>query len=152
MSTTENTNSGLSEIPGLGNAQVPFMEVMQLSAHEDEETGVEFRLTVADRHLRSFGILHGGVMATMLDTALGQVAGAAAPEGHHVVTVQFNMNLIRPACKGELLTAKGELQHRGSKTAVTRGELRNQDDKLIASATGTFMYLPLPEDVKPEKS
>lgn len=145
MSSTDNVNPALTDIPGLGNAQIPFMDTMQITAHSLDDGTVEFRLTVAERHLRTFGILHGGVMGALLDTALGQVAGSSAPPGHHVVTVQFNMNLIRPAWEGEQLVANAEMQHLGTKTAVTRGEIRNQDNKLIAAATGTFMYLPLPD-------
>ncbi len=135
-------------IPGLGNAVVPFLQHLDVRPIRLEDGSFEFYLKVDQHHLRPYGIIHGGVVASLLDTSLGQTAGAAAGEKCHVVTVQLNINYIRPTWEGEEVIARAELQHQGRKTAVCRGELRTLDDKLIATATGTFMYLPAPAGSK----
>jgi acyl-CoA thioesterase len=129
---------------GIGGSRAPFMEVLGARPIKKDRGDVAFELVVEERHLRTLGIVHGGVTAAMLDTALGFAAGTTAPEGHHVVTVQLSLNFIRPAWRGERLIATGEVRHAGKMTAVARGELRTSEGALVASGTGTFMYLPLP--------
>ncbi|QDU80649.1 Acyl-coenzyme A thioesterase PaaI [Polystyrenella longa] len=138
-------------LPGLGTRDVPFLDLLGARPVKREDGTYELHLKIERKHLRPHGIVHGGVTASLLDTALGLTAGAAADTDHHMVTVQLNINYIRPTWEGEDVIARGELQHRGSKTAVVRGELRNADNQLIATATGTFMYLPLPKGTKVEK-
>jgi acyl-CoA thioesterase len=98
-------------------------------------------LVVSDQHLRTRGIAHGGLVATLMDTALGWAAGSKAPDGLDVVTAQLNINFIRPARPGELLIAWGEVQHAGRRTAVVRGEIQTGDGALIATGSGTLMYV-----------
>ena len=129
---------------GVGGNRAPFMEVLGARGVRHAEGCVSFEMVVEDRHLRTLGIAHGGVTAALLDSALGFAAGTTAPQGHHVVTVQLNINYIRPAWKGEKLIATAEVRHAGQKTAVSRGEIRTSENILVASATGTFMYLPTP--------
>ena len=105
-----------------------------------------FEMTVEEKHLRTLGLMHGGVTATLLDTAMGFAAVTKAPEGHHVVTIQLNMNFIRPAWQSERLIASGEVCHAGRQTAVARGEVRTADDLLVASGSATFLFLPVKSD------
>jgi uncharacterized protein (TIGR00369 family) len=100
-------------------------------------------LTVENPHLRSHAIAHGGVFATLLDAAQGMAAASVAPSGFDVVTVQLNVNFIRPAGVGETLVARGEVVHAGRRTAVTRGEIRTAAGDLAATGSATLMFLTL---------
>jgi uncharacterized protein (TIGR00369 family) len=100
-------------------------------------------MVVGSRHLRTFGLLHGGVIAALLDAAMGTAAMTRAPTDHDVVTAQLNVNFIRPAWEGESLSATGELIHAGRRTAVARGEVRTTTGVLVAAASATFLYTPL---------
>jgi uncharacterized protein (TIGR00369 family) len=123
---------------------VPFLDLLDVLIAEMAPGRVVFQMTVDDRHLRTLGILHGGVTATLMDTALGFAAGTTAQKGFYVVTVQLNLNYVRPAWKGEILLATGEVVHAGKQTAVSRGEIRTADGTLVAVGQGTFMYVPEP--------
>jgi acyl-CoA thioesterase len=131
---------------------VPFLELLEIRPVSAGPGRAEFEMTVAERHLRTLGLLHGGVMAAFLDTALGYAAVTTAPEQHYVVTMQLNANFIRPAWRGETLRAVGEIVHTGRQTAVARGEVRTADGKLVAAGSATFMYLPQPGDGEIPKS
>lgn len=151
---TEDTNA--ESAPGAthpSQRRVPFLELLEVRQREITPGRAVFELTIADKHLRTLGILHGGVSAALLDTALGMAAGSLAPDGYYVVTAQLNVNFIRPAWNGETLVATGEVQHNGQQTAVARGELRTVSDLLVATGSGTFMYLPhrgQPEETLPQ--
>ena len=127
---------------------VPFLEHLGIEPVDASDGYAEFHMTVKEHHLRTLGLLHGGVVATLLDTAMGFASITKAPKGHHVVTIQLNMNFIRAAYEDEVLTAKGTVTHSGRKTAVLKGEVLNQDGKTIAIGTSTFMYLPFPDETK----
>ncbi len=99
-------------------------------------------LKVGEEHLRSLGLMHGGVAASMLDSFMGRAAFAGSPPGHHLVTIQLNVHFVRAARAGDTLIADGTVEHNGRRTAVVRGELRTEQGALIATGSGSFMHLP----------
>lgn len=128
---------------------VPFLDLLKIRPVSAERGRAQFEMTVEERHLRTLGILHGGVSATLLDTALGFAAGTMTPEKHFVVTVQLNVNFVRPAWEGETLRVTGEVIHSGKQTAVATGEIRTEQNVLVSYGTGTFLYLPHPGEKFP---
>lgn len=99
-------------------------------------------LTVGPAHLRSLGIAHGGMLATLLDSVMGLDATQGAPADHYAVTIQLNVNYIRPGFLGETLIATSTMSHRGRSTAVARGELRTESGALVATGSATFAFVP----------
>jgi len=126
-----------------------FLDRLGVKPVTVEKGSAVFEVTVDASHLRTMGIAHGGLVATMLDSCLGCACWTLAPPDNHVVTVQLNINYIRPAWLGETLTARAEVRHAGQMTAVSRGEIRTGEGALVAAASGTFMYLPVPAGAKP---
>jgi uncharacterized protein (TIGR00369 family) len=126
-----------------------FLERLKIRPIDVEKGTAVFELTIDETHLRSMGIVHGGVVATLLDSTLGCACWTLAPPNHHLVTVQLNINYIRPGWLGERLVCHSEVRHAGQMTAVSRGEVRTGDGTLVAAASGTFMFLPLPGGTKP---
>jgi acyl-CoA thioesterase len=102
---------------------------------------VEF--VVSRQHLRTYGIAHGGILATLLDTAMGMAAMSVAPPDHDVVTAQLNVNFIRSAWEGERLVTAADVRHSGRRTAVARGEVQTSDGQLVALGSATFLFTPL---------
>lgn len=122
--------------------QVPFLDLLGIRLLRADASGAAFEMIVEERHLRTLGLMHGGVTATLLDTAMGYAAVLRAPPTQHIVTVQLGVNFIRAVRQGERLIATSELRHVGRQTAVARGEIRTADDHLVAQGTGTFMFIP----------
>jgi uncharacterized protein (TIGR00369 family) len=97
------------------------------------------------------GILHGGVISTVLDTTGGMTATASALErmrNHsedeivkwiaRVGTIDMRVDYLRPG-RGSRFHSTGTVMRTGRKVAVTRMELKNQENKLIAVGTGTYI-------------
>ena len=122
----------------------PFLEGLRAEPVSSETGRATWRLIVAEQHLRTHGILHGGVVATLLDTAMGRAVSTVCRDDQGCVTAQLNVNFLRPAWSGETLTITGEVQHSGRQTAVTRGEIRTSAGVLVATGTGTFMFVARP--------
>jgi uncharacterized protein (TIGR00369 family) len=106
-----------------------------------DEAG-NLRLEIQSGHLRTLGIAHGGVIATMLDSSMGTETNRSSPPDHYVVTAQLNVHFIRPAFEGETLVATSKVHHVGRKTAVAQGELRTSDGALVATSSATFVFVP----------
>jgi len=127
----------------------PFLESLRAEPVASERGRAIWRLIVAEQHLRTHGILHGGVVATMLDTAMGRAVSTLCRDDQGCVTVQLNVNFIRPSWSGETLTITGEVQHSGRQTAVARGEIRTAAGVLVATGSGTFMFVARPSEGQP---
>lgn len=104
------------------------------------DKGCEISMPLYSYLNNSFHIVHGGVTATLLDTAMGTLANKLLPSGYHAVTSQLNVHYIAPG-KGEFLTCKAELNHKGSNVLLISGEVLRSDGKKIAYATGTFFII-----------
>jgi uncharacterized protein (TIGR00369 family) len=120
---------------------MPFLEMLQIRPTELSPGHGRLEMTVGTQHLRNLGIMHGGVLATLLDSVMGMAAGSLASEEQFVVTVQLSMNFVRPAWEGESLVATGEVCHKGKQTAVARGEVRTTSGNLVGIGSATFLYL-----------
>ena len=135
----------------------PFLDLLDLKFIGFEEKSAHFKLKVDHKHLRSLGIMHGGVTCTLLDTAMGTATYPTIPEGYFGVTAQININFIRPAWPEEELTITGTLIHAGKSTNVCRGEIYiggedTGNKELVASGSGTFLLVPMPTGSEMEKS
>jgi acyl-CoA thioesterase len=93
-------------------------------------------------HLSRAGLVHGGLIFTMLDAALGRAVIQKLQRGYSSPTLEMKINYFRPACVGEL-TARGRIVNHSKKLCYAEGEVNNEEGKLIARATGTFFIKQL---------
>ncbi|WP_460071315.1 PaaI family thioesterase [Streptomyces sp. YKOK-I1] len=88
------------------------------------------------------GTVHGGIAATMLDSALACAVHSTLPAGTGYTTLELKVNYIRPArTDGQTLTAEGTVVHTGRRTATAEGRVVDEQGRLIAHATTTCMIL-----------
>lgn len=85
-------------------------------------------------------MLHGGITATVLDTAMGVLANHLVPEQYGAVTSQLNIHYLAPVT-GEHLRCRGEMIHQGKKIMVISGEAFNEQGQKVAYATGSFFVI-----------
>lgn len=87
------------------------------------------------------GYLHAGVVSIILDSACGYAAYTLIPPDANMLTVEFKINLVRPA-SGKLFVAKGSCIKPGKTLSVCQGEVVGDDGKAVAVMTSTLMTLP----------
>ena len=121
----------------------PFNDVLRLKNPKFGDGHSELTMVVRELLLRPHGLLHGGACAALIDSAIGLATYSSCPEGFTVLTAQLNVNFTRPAQEGDTLVATADVQHLGGKTAVASCKVHNQSDELIATASGTSMFVPL---------
>jgi 1,4-dihydroxy-2-naphthoyl-CoA hydrolase len=83
-----------------------------------EDSEVEGRLVVDDRHLHPGGYVHGGVWVAFADTVAAWGTLRHLPPGHDFTTAELKTNVFRGAGPGDVLTAVGRPVHVGKRTHV----------------------------------
>jgi uncharacterized protein (TIGR00369 family) len=119
----------------------------ELTEWEDGHAVLE--LDVEQRHLNRSGVLHGGVIATILDAACGY-AGQYCGEPGNVrlaVTLSLNTQFIGQAKAGRVRCVATKIGG-GRKIYFCRGDMFNADGDLIASAEGVYRFRAGSEDPK----
>ncbi|MCI4325956.1 MAG: PaaI family thioesterase [Thermoplasmata archaeon] len=93
---------------------------------------------VKARHLNINGVVHGGVYATILDTAMGGAVVTTLREDEVTATTSLYIEFLRPAEKGAKLRARGEVVRRGRHLAFVEGNLYNGEGVRLSQAHGTW--------------
>ena len=126
----------------------PLSLLMGLRLEEIEEGRVVVTMEPAEYHYNPRGVVHGGVAATLFDTALGCAVQSLLPPAHAAPTIQLQVNFIRPitVATGKLFCS-GDVIHNGTRSATAEGRLHDAGGKLYAHGTGTFIITG-PEDRK----
>jgi uncharacterized protein (TIGR00369 family) len=94
--------------------------------------------TVEKRHLNVNGVVHGGVYATILDTAMGGSVVSLLREGEVTATTSLYVEFLRPAGQGERLSARGQVVRRGRHLAFAEGNLQDGEGRRLSQAHGTW--------------
>ena len=105
----------------------------------DPDGRARCHLTIRADHLNGQGILHGGIIAMLLDVACGNTASAWFDRDEHplVLTLSLNTSYVAAVKQGRV-TATGHPSGGGRNLAYVNGELRAENGALIASAAGVF--------------
>lgn len=93
---------------------------------------------VKARHLNINGVVHGGVYATILDTAMGGAVVTTLREDEVTATTSLYIEFLRPAVKGARVRARGEVVRRGRHLAFVEGNLYDGDGVRLSQAHGTW--------------
>lgn len=104
------------------------------------EITLPYRADLAQQH----GYLHAGIVTTIADSACGYAAYSLMPANSEVLSVEFKVNLLRPA-KGEKFLAVAEVVKAGKTLTVVRADVfgvaQSGDRELVATMLGTMICL-----------
>ena len=94
--------------------------------------------------LNIYKSLHGGVICSLADTAMGLALWTKTRPGQTSMTLEMKINFISQVDEGtETLTAEGQVIHLGKTTGVVEGSLVKEDGTLAARALATFFIMPV---------
>ena len=103
------------------------------------EITLPYRADLAQQH----GYLHAGIVTTIADSACGYAAYSLMPPHSEVLSVEFKVNMLRPA-KGETFTALAEVIKAGKTLTVVRADVFGISEarrELVATMLGTMICL-----------
>ena len=120
-------------------APYPSLIGMTLAALDFDRCRIELELR--GEHLQPFGIVHGGVLATLIDTATFWAAFLRLPQDDGLVNVDLKLNYLKAVSKGTL-RAQGECLRAGRQISYTVATVFDANDEIVAHGTSTLMALP----------
>ncbi|MBB05653.1 MAG: hypothetical protein CML03_09065 [Pseudooceanicola sp.] len=111
----------------------------------------ELELTITKDHLNGSFKAHGGIYATMLDNAVtfgASFAGEGLP-GHRCLTLSLTTSFVASAAEGDVVTARGRIAGGGRKLIFMRGEVVDQNGRLLAHGDAIIKRLTVPANGDP---
>jgi uncharacterized protein (TIGR00369 family) len=114
---------------------------------EAEPGRVVLRMRVDKRHMQVHGVVHGGVLAALADTAGGLATYLSLPRVRRVATIEMKINYLE-SVEGGTVEAEARLIRRGRHVAVVDCDIRDHNRRLIGKALMTFFVGPFREHRK----
>ena len=123
----------------------PIAHTLDFDLDEVSEGRVTFVMDPAEFHENPLGTVHGGVLATLLDSATGCAVHSTLPAGVGYTTTSLNVTYVRPVTQrtGQVRCI-GTVLSRGRRTALAEGRIVDANDRLMAHATSTLMIFDVP--------
>ena len=98
---------------------------------------VEIAFEANAQHLNLQGLVHGGILATLADTAMGLAVRTVLEPGRRHVTVQLGIEFLSPGRPGRI-TARGRSVKIGTQLGFAEADVMNADGRLLARAHSTL--------------
>ncbi len=134
---------GLAFVQGLVDGTLPLNTIAQTLGYDvaEVESGrVVVTLVPDDTHLNPSGTVHGGLAATLLDSAMGLAIWSTLEKGLGQTTLEFKISLIRPITPGMgVIRAEGTVLNRGRRVGTAEGRITDERGRMLAHGTTTCL-------------
>jgi uncharacterized protein (TIGR00369 family) len=115
-----------------------------MTAVSVREGTVEFRCLPDESAYNPIGVVHGGLVCTLLDSVAGCAVHSTLSAGVGYTSLEIKVSYLRPIRHdGGELTAIGRVTKSGRRAAFADGEVRDEDGRLVATASSTCLVFPL---------
>ena len=141
------TMTGLEAMRAIASRELPAPPVAQLLGFTIDRVdpgNVVFSMEPLEAHQNPLGTVHGGIITTLLDSAMGCAVHTTLPVGGMYTTLELKANFLRPSfAGGERLLCEGTVLNRGSTAVLVEATVTGADSgKKIAHGVSTCLILP----------
>jgi uncharacterized protein (TIGR00369 family) len=120
----------------------PVMQALEIDGVSFGEGRAAFRLTPQEFHYNTLGTVHGGVFATLLDSACGCAVHTMLPVGVLYTSLDLSVKFLRPVTVDTgPITAEATVVHLGRRTALAEGRITDAAGKVYVTATSSCLVL-----------
>ena len=129
---------------------VPIAHTLDFRPASVQPGVVVFEFTPAEFHYNPIGSVHGGMIATLCDSACACAVQSMLPAGSYYTSLDLNVKFLRPvtASTGPM-TCEGSVTHLGGRSALAQARLTDAGGKLYAHATSSCMIFRPPAATQP---
>jgi uncharacterized protein (TIGR00369 family) len=139
--------SGLEILRAISSGELPAPPIMHTLGYDGmqvEEGRVTFTMRAQEFHYNPLGTVHGGVIATLLDTATGCAVHSVLPAGVGYTSLDLTAKFLRPVTiDSGTLRCEGTVINRGRTTALAEARLFDGAERLVAHATSSCILLKM---------
>ena len=116
-----------------------FASFLGVREQRVEDGRARLELDAEEKHLNPAGTVHGGVLATLVDTAMGSAVRSSTGDEDVPATSQLTVTYLRPGKRGTL-TVTAEVRKQGEHLTVCEADVE-QDGRALVHAVATFAVL-----------
>ena len=138
------TMSGLDYLTAMKDGQLPLSPIAATVGLTVESVGsddIVFRCTPDTAFLSPTGFIHGGLISTLMDSALGCAVHTTLPAGTGFTTIELKVSFLRSVSAGDDLHIHGWVTKPGQRVAFAEATATGSDDKLIATASSSLLIM-----------
>jgi uncharacterized protein (TIGR00369 family) len=141
------TMSGLDYLHTLIRGELPpppIMAHLNMRLVDAEVGSATFTCDPDESHYNPIGTVHGGLVCTLLDSALGCAVQSTLAQGQGYTSIEIKVNYLRPVyADAGPLTCVGEVTKPGNRVAFADGVVTDASGKVVATATGSLLVFPI---------
>lgn len=120
----------------------PFPQHLPFSVLSIAPSTCQIEIKIIEEHLQPLGTVHGGIIATLIDTATYWAPFLGIPQEAGMVNVDLKLNYLKPSGVGDILIAEGTCLRAGRSINYAEASVHNARGDLVAHGTSTLMVLP----------
>ena len=124
---------------------IPYWKHMGIEMREMTPGHVKLAMKAEHQLTQMAGVLHGGAIASLMDSAMGAAVWSLNRPRARGVTAEMNINYISPVLPGEEVEAEARVINNGNTLSVCTVEVRNLKGRLVSFGTATFMLIKIAE-------
>jgi uncharacterized protein (TIGR00369 family) len=141
------TMSGLDYLRAMIAGELPpppIASLMDMTLVEAAPGTATFICEPDESHYNPIGTVHGGLVCTLLDSALGCAVQTTLPQGQGYTSIEIKVNYLRPVLAGSgRLTCVATVTKPGNRVAFADGVVTDASGKTVATATGSLLVFPI---------
>lgn len=117
----------------------PIGELVGLSLVSAVEGDVVFRCVADESFYNPVGVVHGGLVCTLLDSATASAVHSTLPPGRAFTTIDLSVSYLRAVRAGDELLTHGWVSKPGSRVCFAEADVRTPGGKLVAKASSSLL-------------
>ncbi len=116
----------------------PYYRTISMKIEGVTEEGSVLRVRSGVKHRNLWGTTHGGVLASLVDSACGVSIAPHLKQGEAMVTIELHIDYVAPVAKGDMI-GRGTMIHRGRRLARSEAVITDEGGRLLAKGHASFM-------------
>jgi acyl-CoA thioesterase len=118
----------------------PFWQILGMDLVEVKKGYAKTKIPYSEKLFNANGAIHGGVIFSAADTAVGIALVGMVDRQDIVTTIEMKINYLRPFNSGEIF-AEAKIIHKGTQTAIGDVDIWDSDGRLVAKAISTYAII-----------
>ena len=120
--------------------RAPYYQLLQITLEKIDEGFARFHMPFRKELTQAYGVVHGGAIASLADTAVAFALMTIVQPGERVTTAEFKINFLSSVYNGEMI-GEARIVNKGKKLVMADMEVKNGEGKLVAKGIATYMIL-----------
>lgn len=120
---------------------IPYWKHLGIELREMSPGYAKLAMKAGNQLIQLAGVLHGGALASLMDSAMGAAVWSLNMPRARGVTVEMKINYTSPVMPGDEVEAEARVINNGNTLSVCTVEVKNREDRLVSFGTATFMLI-----------